>query len=105
MGKQYTYVELSDPGYMKFSYILEQSPPRLEDNDASKCSSNYFHTQNMCHHVRNSVKITLQYFIVLQSQGVKVKSEEKNNGVNLSHSFPRFLDLLPTIREQKNIKV
>ena len=77
----------------------------LEDNDASKCSSNYFHTQNTCHHVRNTVKITLQYFIVLQSQGVKVKGEGKNNGVNLSHSFPRILDLLPTIREQKNIKV
>ena len=64
----------TNPRYMKLSYILEQSP-RLEDNYASKCSSDNFpHTKR--HHAWKTVRTTWQFNVVLQLRGEVMKSRK-----------------------------
>ena len=47
----YVYVALWDPGCMKFSHIIEQSPRNWETTMCPNVALTVFHTQNMYHHV------------------------------------------------------
>ena len=67
--KDCVYVALSDPGSMKYSYILEQSPRDWETNIRQNLVLTIFHTQNICHHAWKTVRITLQCIVGLQSRG------------------------------------
>ena len=84
---------------MKFSHILEQSPRDWEITMHQNIVLTIFHTQNICHHAWKTVRTTLQCIVGLQSRG-EGPEMEKNYGTNLSHSFPRFFNLLPRIGEQ-----
>ena len=64
--KHITYVALSDPGSMKFSHVLEQSPRDWETTMRQKVVLTIFHTQNICHHVWKTVRTTLQCIVGLQ---------------------------------------
>ena len=78
--------------------------PQLEDNYASKCSSDSFpHTKHISLCVENC-QITLKCIVGLQLRG-EGHEIEKNYVTNLYNSFPWFSSLLPGIGEQQNIKV
>ena len=97
-------VELSDPGSMKYSHIIEQSPCDWETFMCQNVVLIIFHIQNIFHHAWKTVRTTLQCIIGLQSWG-EGHEIEKNCGTNPSHSFPCTLYFLPGIGEQQNIKV
>ena len=65
----YAYVALSNPGSMKCSYILEQSPRDWETTLRQNLVLTIFHTQNICHLAWKTVRITLQCIVGLRSQG------------------------------------
>ena len=98
------YVALSDPGSMTFSHILDSSPRDWETTMCQNVVLTIFHTQNIRHHVWKTVRTTLQRIVGLQSRG-EGHEKEKHYGTNLSHSYPSFLNLLPGIGKQRNIKV
>ena len=89
---------------MTFSHIIEQCPRDWETTMQGNVVLTIFHTQNICHRAWKIVRTTLQCIVGLQSWG-EGHEKEKNYGTNLSHSFPSFLNLLPAIGEQQNIKV
>ena len=55
----YTYVALSDPGSMKWSYILEQSPRDWETTMRQNVVLTIIHTQNICHSAWKTLRPTL----------------------------------------------
>ena len=63
------YVAFSDPGSMKCSYILEQSPRGWKTTMRQNLVLTIFHTQNICHHAWKTVRITLQCIVGLQLRG------------------------------------
>ena len=63
------YVALSDPGYMKFSHIIEQSPRHWETTMRQNVVLTNFHTQNIRHHPWKIVRTTLQCIVGLQLRG------------------------------------
>ena len=65
------YVELSDPGYMKFVYILEQSLRNLKTTMHQNVVPTIFHTQNIRHPAWKTVRSTCQCIVVLQLRGEK----------------------------------
>ena len=64
------YVSLSDPGSMN---VLGQSPRDWKKPMHQNAVPTFFHKQNICHHVWEIVRTTLQC-IVLQSQGESLES-------------------------------
>ena len=71
------YVELSDPGYMKFVYILEQSLRNLKTTMHQNVVPKIVHTQDICHHAWKTVRTTLQCNVLLQLRGEVMKSSKK----------------------------
>ena len=70
------YVELSDPGYMKFVYILEQSLRNLKTTMHQNVVPKIVHTQDICHHAWKTVRTTLQCIVVLKSRKKFIKSRK-----------------------------
>ena len=73
---------------------LQNSRQRLGDKNLSKFSSDSFpRTKIIRHHKWKTLKTTLWCFVVLQSQGVCLKSME-NYWTDLSHRFvPQFFSI------------
>ena len=53
------YVALSDPGSIKCSYILEQSPRDWEKTMRQNVVLTFFHKQNICHCAWKTLTTTL----------------------------------------------
>ena len=53
------YVALSDPGSMKCSYFLEQSPRDWEKTLRQNVVLTILHTQNICHRAWKTLRTTL----------------------------------------------
>ena len=89
---------------MQFFHILEQSPRDWETNMCQNVVVTINPTQVIYHHVWKNVRTTSQCIVGLQLRE-KGHEMEKNYGINLSRSFPCFLNFLPGIGEKQNIKV
>ena len=62
-------VLLSDPSYVKFSYILGQSPCDWKTTMRRNVVPTIFHTQHVCHHACETVRTSFQSINVLQLRG------------------------------------
>ena len=71
------YVALSDPGFMQFSHIIEQSPRNWETSMRLNVFLTILHTQNIHHHVWKTFRATCYYIIGLQSRGEDHEIEKK----------------------------
>ena len=60
---------LSDPGSMKFVYMLGHCPHDWRTMWNRNIVPTIFHTQNICHNALKTVRTTLQFIVVLPWQG------------------------------------
>ena len=93
------YVTLLDPGYMTFLYVLSQSPCDWWTPIHPNLVLTIFHTQNIYHHVCNTVRTTFWYIVVLQSRGPSPLQLENNNWIIVVLTIFRHVDTCVVCRK------